>query len=69
MTAIEHQLIEAETAFPIGKKVRYFPVKGESAFIETTVRSRPWVLGHGDIVVKLIGRTGGYSIHHLEAME
>ncbi len=44
---------EAEYTFPIGKRVKYFPVYGEKEFEETEIRSSPWVLGDGGIVIRI----------------
>lgn len=68
MTDLEHALQAAERDFPIGRKVRYFPISGEPDFEETAIRSRPWALGHGEIVIALEGRRGGCSILHLEVI-
>ena len=51
--------------FPIGKTVKYFPLSDEEKFEESTIRSEPWTLGHGQIVVKIAGRTGGVCIDHI----
>ena len=51
--------------FPIGTSVLYYPVAGRSDNEETKIRSEPWALGHGDIVVMVEGRTGGVSIDHI----
>jgi hypothetical protein len=52
---------------PIGTPCLYYPTKpfrrGEA--IETHIRSAPWVLGHGAVVVMIEGRTGGVSIEHI----
>lgn len=52
---------------PIGTPCRYYPVLpcGEDDFHESTIRSEPWVLGHGDVVVAIDGFTGGKSIKHV----
>lgn len=53
--------------FPVGAKVKYFPiVRDKTEFSEHTVRSEPWALGHGDIVLKISDKAGGYSPEHLE---
>jgi len=56
---------ETKKKFPIGQKVKYFPVKCIDRFSEHEIRSEPWALGHGDIVIKVTGKTGGLSIDHL----
>lgn len=52
---------------PIGTPVRYWPVLPcrDDEFVETAIRSEPWALGHGAIVVKVEGRAGGVSIEHI----
>ncbi|AWD21593.1 hypothetical protein [Fuscovulum blasticum] len=68
MTDLESTLKAAERDFPIGRRVRYFPVLGRSDSFETTIRSKPWAVGDGSIVIALDGRTGGHSILHLEVV-
>lgn len=53
-------------AFPVGQKVRFYPVADEPRHIEATVRSAPWALGHGAVVLKITGRTGCVDASHLE---
>lgn len=53
-------------ANPIGTPCRYYSIKGEPEFIETAIRSKAWVLGHGAVVVKVDNITGGVSIGHLK---
>ncbi len=50
----------------IGQKVWYYPIRGESKRYATAVRSEPWALGHGAMVVKVNGIAGGVSVLHLE---
>jgi len=45
--------------FPIGQPVRFFPVAGETYFETSAVRSEPWELSHGAVVVKIFGRRSG----------
>ncbi len=45
--------------FPIGTHVRYFSILGRPEFEPAVVRSEPWALGHGAIVVSITGRAGG----------
>lgn len=59
---------EAKLAFPIGQKVAYSPVKGQPFAEETRIRSDPWALGHGAVIVAVEGRTGGVSVDHLVAL-
>jgi len=56
----------ARAEFPIGTKVLYYPLLDEKeVFTEHTVRSEPWALGHGEIVVQISGKAGGVSLDHL----
>jgi biotin operon repressor len=52
-------LQEVAKTFPIGQPVRFYPVAGEPEFETAIVRSKPWQLGSGAIVVKITGRAGG----------
>lgn len=52
--------------FPIGTAVKYFPIAGQSSFEEAYISSEPFTLGCGEIVVKLQGKRGGFSIKHIE---
>ena len=51
---------------PVGTAVRYWPIRGAPEFEDSKIRSEAWVLGHGAIVVKIEGRTGGVSVGHLQ---
>lgn len=51
--------------FPLGTRVLYFPLSGEFDFEETKIRSVPWRLGHGAIVIQVENRSGGVSIEHV----
>lgn len=53
--------------FPVGTKVKYFPILGLPSFTETHVTSEPWDLC-GSIVVKLHGKAGGFDVEHLEVI-
>lgn len=50
---------------PKGTPVYYWPKPSENRFIETTILSDAWRLGHGDVVVKVEGVSGGVDITHL----
>jgi len=52
-------------AYPVGTKVRYYPVSDEPHHEETRTRSKAWTLGSGHVVVAVEGRPGGVSIQHL----
>lgn len=55
--------------YPIGTMCRYYPVAGDRAHDKTRIRSGAWMLGHGAVVVKIKGRTGGVDINHLVMSE
>lgn len=59
-------LEEAKAKFPIGTKVKYYSLRGESNHINTVIRSDPWALGWGGIIIKVEGVNGGVSVKHLE---
>ena len=52
--------------FPIGSEVLYQPIIGEPNFEKVIIRSEPWELGHGEVVVKVKGRAGGICISHIQ---
>lgn len=60
---------EARNKFPMGSVVKYFPVMGESHHLVATVRSVPWSLGSGQIVLMISDKSGGVSVNHLEPHE
>ena len=68
ITDLERAIANASVQFPIGQIVHYYPVKGRSMHVVAQIRSEPWALGHGEIVIKINGRTGGVSIDHLEVI-
>ncbi len=50
-----------------GVAVRYWPVwmkSDQDNFVDTTTRSEPWMLGHGEWVVSLKGKSGGHAVSH-----
>jgi hypothetical protein len=68
MTDADTRLREAEARFPVGRRVRFYPLAGQKGFDVATIRSKPWALGHGVIVIAIEGRTGGVLIDHLEVI-
>jgi hypothetical protein len=53
---------------PVGTEMCYSPVScGPRERVR--VRSEAWTLGHGAVVVKVTGHTGGVSVAHLEEAE
>lgn len=65
-STLDDDIDAARAKFPVGSDVVYTPVKGWPEREHTKVRSLPWALGHGAIVVKIESRAGGVSIDHLE---
>ncbi|NTT88247.1 hypothetical protein [Tabrizicola fusiformis] len=65
---IDLELEEVARRFPLDQRVRYFPIAGEIDFVTTAIRSKTWRLGHGAIVIKIVGRSGGVHVGHLEAI-
>ena len=65
-------LEEIANKFPVGTPVRYFPMGDDiGEHVDTVVRSEPWTLGQGDIVIKVDGKSGGVSTepHHLHLLD
>jgi hypothetical protein len=60
---------EAILAFPVGQKVAFMPVTGQPFAEEAFVRSEPWLLGHGKVVLKITGRAGGVLVDNLVALK
>lgn len=52
-------------AHPIGTRVRYWPARNGDEFVDTTVMSRPWRLGHGAPVVQLDRVRGCLALDHI----
>ena len=52
--------------FPVGTPVEYLPVIGRSESRKTQIRSEAWVLGSGEVVVKVEGIASGVSIKHIK---
>lgn len=65
---IDPELAACAQRFPIGERVRFFPIAGEVDSVTGAIRSEPWRLGHGTIVIKITGRAGGVHVGHLEVI-
>ena len=59
-------LKEAQEKFPVGTKVKFFPIAREPQFELSEIRSECWALGHGQVVVAINGRAGGVAVEHLQ---
>jgi hypothetical protein len=60
---------EFNRLFPVGTRVRFYPVAGRPEYEQTVTRSEAWELGHGQPVVKVQGRAGGVGLAWLELSE
>jgi hypothetical protein len=60
---------EFNKMYPIGSKFRYHPIIGQPKYELVTTRSEAWELNSQHTIVKVNGRAGGVSIHHLEPVE
>jgi hypothetical protein len=57
---------------PIGTRVRYWPIYPPIEGVpplDTTTRSEAWALGDGAVIVKVVVRTGGVHLAHIELLE
>ena len=64
-------LVKVAARYPVGTPVRYYPIAGSKECVDSVVRSEPWELGHGAIVIKIEGKTGGVSTapEHLQLID
>lgn len=61
---------EFNKLYPIGTKVKYFPIRTNPAdFLEVETTSPAWELGSGAQVVCLSHGTGGYSFDNIEVLK
>lgn len=56
---------EFNKSFPVGSDVIYTDDFGKEH--KTKTRSEAWTLGHGDAVVCIEGKSGGYDIQRIKA--
>lgn len=68
-STLEERMAAARSLYPIGTKVLYRPVAGLPEQVPTTIRSAPWALGHGEIVIAVEARAGGVAVSHLSLAE
>ena len=57
---------EFNKKYPIGTKVKYFPILGCKEVKECKTTSEAWNLGHNEPVVKLDIGAGGYYLSNIE---
>lgn len=56
--------------YDIGTKVRYYPRKSKSSYIEGETTSPAWTLGDmKTVVVSLSVGTGGYTLDNIEVID
>ena len=67
MTTVSDRMTldQAREAFPRGAYVDFQLVRGEAAFTRHHIRSEPWALGHGQVVVLVTDRAGAVAVEHL----
>lgn len=56
----------------VGTAVRYWPIYppiDSVPPVDTVTRSPAWALGHGDVVVAIVGRAGGVLLSHIEVLQ
>lgn len=66
---LDLELVEVAQRFPVGMRVRYWPASSQPEFVVTTVRTEPWRLGHGRIVLSLDGRSGGVRVSNVAPVD
>jgi len=59
------ELGEWTAQHPVGTRVRYWPARNGAEFRDGTIRSEPWILGHGAPVVSISGTAGGVALDHI----
>ena len=66
---IKVDIQEWNADYPEGTLVKFFPVTGQPEFEVSRTRSVAWLLGHGDAVVLIEGRSGGVALSNIEIVE
>ena len=56
---------EFNDTYIIGTKINYYPIAGEDAHLKTTTRTPAWTLPNGEVIVSIVGRSGGVSLKHI----
>ena len=64
-------LAKIAARYPIGTPVRYYSIAGGRTHVVSVIRSEPWALGHGAVVIKIKGVSGGVSTatEHLQLID
>ncbi|PMS91897.1 hypothetical protein C1T06_22635 [Vibrio parahaemolyticus] len=63
----EKDIEHATKKFPLGTRVKYYPVMGLDNYVLTCIRSEPWEYC-GSILIKISGIAGAVNITHLGLM-
>jgi hypothetical protein len=68
MTTIDESMTAAQfnKRFSIGKRFKYYPIKGRNKFKDVQTRSAAWNVGHNEAVVNITGQGGSVAICHLK---
>ena len=65
MMAAQKMVDRFNARFQVGTLFHYFPIISLATFAPCRTRSPAWVLDCGEPVVRLAGRPGYVSLHHL----
>ncbi|HBN6266155.1 TPA: hypothetical protein L3N15_004136 [Vibrio parahaemolyticus] len=63
----EKDIEHAAKKFPLGTRVKYYPIMGLDNYVLTCIRSEPWECC-GSIIIKISGRAGAVNVTHLGLM-
>lgn len=64
---VAEQIEAFNKACPVGTRVRYFPILGQSDSIESKTSSEAWDIC-GTACVKIEGKSGGVAIRNLQVL-
>lgn len=68
MISREEELAEAKVRFPIGRRVRCYPLTTHLDWCEVSIRSKPYLNAWGEILVCVQG-AGGLFIAQVERLK
>ena len=61
-----------ESEIKVGTPVIYWGILKQNGErlnpLKTVISSEPWELGHGEVVCKVVGKSGGVAISHLDTI-
>lgn len=66
MTAKTLTAEEWNDQYPVGTPVHAWPGTRDAEPMWTTTRTPAWTLGHGAVVVSVVGATGGIALTHVD---